>query len=119
MESGQALFEASQWLLALQLFWWPFVRIMAALSIAPLYAQRSLPVRARLLLAIVLTVALLPTLPPARGSIVRCPPAPWPPPGRISSGWWWARWLHRPLPWSGISGGVFSTRRGWGWACYT
>ena len=65
MNSGQALFEASQWLLALQLFWWPFVRIMAALSIAPLFAQRSLPVRARLLLALVLTVALLPTLPPA------------------------------------------------------
>lgn len=65
MESGQALFEASQWLLALQLFWWPFVRIMAALSVAPLFGQRSLPVRARLLLALLLTVALLPTLPAA------------------------------------------------------
>lgn len=65
MNSGQALFETSQWLLALQLFWWPFVRIMAALSIAPVFAQRSLPVRARLLLALVLTVALLPTLPPS------------------------------------------------------
>src|SRR5690606_18858065 len=50
---------------ALQLFWWPFVRIMAALSVAPLFGQRSLPVRARLLLALLLTVALLPTLPAA------------------------------------------------------
>ncbi len=118
MESGQALFEASQWLLALQLFWWPFVRIMAALSIAPLYAQRSLPVRARLLLAIVLTVALLPTLPPAPEINVLSPAGALATAEQILFGLLLGLMLQLAFAVFSISGEVISTQMGMGMARY-
>src|SRR5690606_2784271 len=118
MESGQALFEASQWLLALQLFWWPFVRIMSALSIAPLYAQRSLPVRARLLLAIVLTVALLPTLPPAPEINVLSPAGALATAEQILFGLLLGLMLQLAFAVFSISGEVISTQMGMGMARY-
>lgn len=47
--------------------YWPFVRISAMLMIAPIYAASSFPVRIRVVLAVVVTAALYPTLEPVRG----------------------------------------------------
>src|SRR5690606_17723378 len=44
---------------------WPFFRFGAALAVAPVFGEAVLPVRARLLLALVLAVAVQPALPPA------------------------------------------------------
>ena len=43
---------------------WPFIRIAAMLSIAPIFGARFIPVRTRLLLALVLTGVVYPLLPP-------------------------------------------------------
>lgn len=48
----------------LALFLFPFVRILAWLSFDPLLGNRSAPVRVRVALAFVLTVAIAPILPP-------------------------------------------------------
>lgn len=44
--------------------WWPFLRILAVLSTAPLFSARSVPLRTRIGLALVLAVCLQPALPP-------------------------------------------------------
>ena len=46
-------------------FLWPLIRIAALLSVAPVFGSRILPRRIRLLLALVLTWAVLPLLPSA------------------------------------------------------
>lgn len=46
-------------------FWWPFIRVGAMVGAAPLLGARMLPVRVRLTVALVLTWALLPFVPPA------------------------------------------------------
>lgn len=45
-------------------FFWPFVRVMALLSVDPLFATRSLPNRVRVGFALLLTVLIVPILPP-------------------------------------------------------
>jgi flagellar biosynthetic protein FliR len=49
----------------LALFFFPFVRILAWLAVDPLLGNRSSPVSTRLALALVLTVAMIPSLPVA------------------------------------------------------
>jgi len=49
--------QLSTWVLG---FFWPFTRIGAMLSIAPLFGARTLPVRVRLMLALALTWSVLP-----------------------------------------------------------
>jgi len=49
----------------LALYTWPFVRIGAFLMVMPLIGGSFTPVRVRLLLAIVLTIAIAPIVPPA------------------------------------------------------
>lgn len=44
-------------------WFWPFVRIGAALMAAPLFGSRAVPVRVRLVLALVLTITIAPALP--------------------------------------------------------
>ena len=43
---------------------WPFFRFAAALAVAPVLGEALVPVRARMLLALVLAVAVQPALPP-------------------------------------------------------
>lgn len=43
---------------------WPFTRIAAMLAIAPIFGARMVPLRVRLVLALVLTSIVLPLLPP-------------------------------------------------------
>lgn len=57
------IFELSQLLHDFQAYWWPFVRLMAIFSMAPLFNHKSVSIRARVLLALVLTIALGKALP--------------------------------------------------------
>lgn len=57
------LFEASQYLNLLQAYWWPFCRILAVFSMAPLFNHKSISIRVRVLLALALTIALGAALP--------------------------------------------------------
>lgn len=63
MNSSQALFHVSQWLLALQVFWWPFCRIAAAMSVAPMFRHKAVSPKIRLLLALVISAAVAGSLP--------------------------------------------------------
>jgi len=47
--------------------YWPFVRISAMLMVAPIYAASSFPVRIRVVLAVLVTVALYPVIEPVKG----------------------------------------------------
>ena len=56
-------FTDTQLLTWLGAWFWPFIRIGAALMAAPLFSSRALPVRIRLALALVITIAIAPALP--------------------------------------------------------
>src|SRR6186713_1140388 len=45
--------------------WWPFCRVMAMLSAAPVVGETTVPMTARLLLALVLAVILMPAAQPS------------------------------------------------------
>ena len=45
-------------------FFWPFMRLIALMLTAPLFAERAIPQRVRIGLAIAITAVLVPTLPP-------------------------------------------------------
>jgi flagellar biosynthetic protein FliR len=45
-------------------FFWPFMRLIALMLTAPVFAERALPQRVRIGLAVVITAILVPTLPP-------------------------------------------------------
>lgn len=53
--------QLQQWLTT---FFWPFVRLTAFLSASPLWGHDSVPMRAKIGLAVLLAVVLGPTLPP-------------------------------------------------------
>ena len=46
-------------------FFWPFLRIGALFAAAPVFSARTVPVRVRIILALMLTYILLPTIPAA------------------------------------------------------
>jgi flagellar biosynthetic protein FliR len=45
-------------------FFWPFMRLIALMLTAPVFAERALPQRVRIGLAVIITAVLVPTLPP-------------------------------------------------------
>jgi flagellar biosynthetic protein FliR len=63
MQATEPLMQASQYLQSLQSYWWPFCRILALFSMAPMFNHKSLSVRVRVLLALALTFALAAALP--------------------------------------------------------
>lgn len=63
MPSQEPLLHASQYLQTLQAYWWPFCRILAVFSMAPLFNHTALTVKVRILLALALTIALGAALP--------------------------------------------------------
>lgn len=64
MANSEPLFQAVHYLQTLQGYWWPFCRIMATCAFAPLFNHKAISIRIRVLLAIALTAALSPSLPP-------------------------------------------------------
>lgn len=54
--------QLNQWLAD---FFWPLVRIAAMVMVAPIFNTRQIPVRFRLLLALLITVVVQPVLPPS------------------------------------------------------
>ena len=52
--------QISQWLAG---FLWPLLRIGAALMAAPIYSVRQIPIRFRMLLAVMITLVVQPVLP--------------------------------------------------------
>lgn len=63
MSPTEALFDANQYLLNVQAYWWPFCRFLAVFSLAPLFSHKALAMRGRILLALILTLALGGVLP--------------------------------------------------------
>lgn len=63
MPSSEPIIQASQYLHQLQGYWWPFCRILALFSLAPLFSHKAVSIRIRVLLALALTFALAKALP--------------------------------------------------------
>ena len=63
MASSEPLLQANQLLSQAQIYWWPFCRMLALLSMAPLFNHKTLSVRIRVLLALAVTLALAKALP--------------------------------------------------------
>jgi len=57
------LMHAGQYLQSLLAYWWPFCRIMAVFSLAPMFSHKAISVRVRILLALALTLVLGAALP--------------------------------------------------------
>lgn len=55
--------QASDFIRIMQSYWWPFCRIFALMSMAPLFNHKTLSIRVRVLIAMVLTIALGAALP--------------------------------------------------------
>jgi flagellar biosynthetic protein FliR len=58
-------FTSAQISAAIGSYLWPFFRIAAVIAVAPIFGARTVPVRIRLGLALVLTLIVAPVLPPA------------------------------------------------------
>lgn len=56
-------FTYQEYLQLIGLYFWPFVRIGAMLSVIPLFGMRAVPVRSRLFLTVLITFAVAPMLP--------------------------------------------------------
>ncbi len=57
------------WLHWLNLYFWPFLRVLALLASAPILSERTIPVRVKVGLAILITIAVAPML-PASGTAI-------------------------------------------------
>ncbi|MBT3348677.1 MAG: flagellar biosynthetic protein FliR [Thiotrichales bacterium] len=53
--------QLNEWL---SFYFWPFMRVTGVMVIAPVFAARTIPVRARLLATVLITFTIAPTLPP-------------------------------------------------------
>ncbi|SRR6056297_222728 len=58
------MFSASQVLLQIEQYYWPFLRLSAMLLAAPIFSAASFPVRVRVILAVLVTALVAPMLPP-------------------------------------------------------
>jgi flagellar biosynthetic protein FliR len=63
MYESASIFQSGQWLQQLQAYWWPFCRILALFSFAPLFSHKAVAKRVRVLLALAVTVAMAAALP--------------------------------------------------------
>lgn len=55
----------AQWSAWISAYFFPAVRILSLLAVAPVFSNRALPTRIRLVLGLAITVAIAPVLPPA------------------------------------------------------
>ncbi|WMI97629.1 flagellar biosynthetic protein FliR [Pseudomonas chlororaphis subsp. aurantiaca] len=65
MHVNAPLMQADQYLHALQGYWWPFCRLMAVFSMAPLFNHKAMSKHVRILLALMTTAAVGAALPAA------------------------------------------------------
>lgn len=63
MPATEAIFDANQYLLTMQAYWWPFCRFLAVFTLAPLFSHKAFSMPSRILLALILTLALGGALP--------------------------------------------------------
>lgn len=61
---SQPLLQTGELLQLLLAYWWPFCRIMALFSLAPLFNHKAVPLQVRILIALALTLGLAGSLPP-------------------------------------------------------
>ena len=61
---------SAQWAAWLAAFLWPFVRMLALVSTAPIFGEPTVPRRVKVAMAVLLTVVLGPTLGPMPGTPV-------------------------------------------------
>lgn len=61
--NDDALMTVGQYLNGLLAYWWPFCRIMAVFAFAPLFNNKAIPLRVRVVLALAITVVLASALP--------------------------------------------------------
>ena len=57
-------FDEAQIMAWLSPYWWPFLRVLAVFTAAPIFSTRAFPTRARILLALLVAVSAQATLPP-------------------------------------------------------
>lgn len=65
MPNPPALLASDQLLPLLNTYWWPFCRLLALFSLAPMFGHKALPLRPRLLIALILSGSLGASLPAA------------------------------------------------------
>lgn len=58
------MFTLTQVVTAAEAFYWPFLRLSALFLAAPVFGAATFPIRARVVLAVVITALVVPTLPP-------------------------------------------------------
>ncbi len=58
-------FSSAQFDFWIAQFFWPMIRILAMISVAPLLGNRTIPIRVKVALAILITIVAAPSLPPA------------------------------------------------------
>ena len=63
MNATETLLQASQLLHTMQNYWWPFCRLLAIFSMAPLFNHKAITKKIRVLLALAVTVAIGGALP--------------------------------------------------------
>lgn len=63
MVTATPLLDASQLMHDMQAYWWPFCRMLALFSMAPLFNHKAVSIRIRVLLALGITAALTNALP--------------------------------------------------------
>lgn len=56
-------FTSDQWMQWLSLYFWPLLRVLALISTAPIFSERTVPKRIKIALGIVITIIIAPTLP--------------------------------------------------------
>ena len=59
------MFELEQLLAQIEQYYWPFLRMSAMFLAGPVFSAAAHPVRSRILLAVLVTVLVSPSLPPA------------------------------------------------------
>lgn len=57
-------FTSDQWVQWLGVYFWPMLRILALITTAPIFSEKSIPKRVKVGLGIIITIIVAPSLPP-------------------------------------------------------
>lgn len=56
-------FTSDQWVQWLGVYFWPMLRILALITTAPIFSEKSIPKRVKVGLGIIITIIVAPSLP--------------------------------------------------------